>query len=368
MEEIRLRLTRIFALIRKEFTVMITDKGTRKVLILPIIIQSLLFGYGATFNLEHVPYVMLNLSNSAEADHIMRRIDSTPAFESVTVCHDLQCFNETVSEGRALLGIAAGTDFDRTKELFAVTDARNTTSANTALSYIQNIISAYNTEKASEMRTIQPYSVEFRYLYNEQNISRFSMMTGMILALSMIQVLMLASFSVSREREEGTFDMMLMTPLTPTEILIGKAIPPTLVATLQAGMLFLICVLWFEIPFRGSFISLLTLIAVFSMCNVGTGLAVSALVSTSQQSIVISFTMILPSILLSGMITPYQAMPKAAQIAALADPFYYGLSAMHRIYLEGQTITDVAHLLLPLIVLGAAAMTFAVYLFRGKLS
>lgn len=359
---------RLWALIRKEFVVMFMDKGTRKILILPILIQSLLFGYGATFNLESVPYIVLNHSTDRHANELLLQIYHTPSFELVKTCHDEPCFAESLDRGEALLGLFIDSNFDQTHEIFVATDARNTSSANMALSYVQSIVSTYNVKIRQDYGRAVPYAVEYRYLFNENNITRYGLMTGMILALSMIQVMMLASFSVSREREEGTFDMMLMTPLTPVEILIGKAIPPTVIACLQALALFLICLFWFEIPFSGNLGSLMLVIFLFSLCNVGIGLAISALSSTSQQSVVTSFSLVLPCIILSGMITPYSAMPALAQYIALLNPFYYGLEALHRIYLEGQSISQVVHLLLPLIGLGMITLTSAVLLFRGKLS
>lgn len=364
----QLILIRLWALIRKEFVVMIMDKGTRKILILPIVIQSLLFGYGATFNLENVPYIVLNHSHDRHANELLMEIYHTPSFELVKTCHDEPCFAQSLDRGEALLGLFISSDFEQTHQMFVATDARNTSSANMALSYIQSIVSQYNAKIRQDFGRSLPYTVEYRYLFNENNITRYGLMTGMILALSMIQVMMLASFSVSREREEGTFDMMLMTPLTPFEILIGKAIPPTLVACAQAMILFVICLAWFEIPFAGNLGSLILVVAIFSLCNVGIGLAISALSSTSQQSVVISFSLVLPCIILSGLITPYSAMPQVVQYIALLNPFFYGLEALHRIYLEGQSLSQVVHLLLPLIGLGALTLSTAVILFRGKLS
>lgn len=361
-------LIRLWALIRKEFVVMFMDKGTRKILILPIIIQSILFGYGATFNLENVPYIVLNHSNDRHANELLMQIYHTPSFELIKTCHDEPCFAQSLDRGEALLGLFINSDFATTHEVFVATDARNTSSANMALSYIQNIVSQYNATVRQNFGRTLPYTVEYRYLFNENNITRYGLMTGMILALTMIQVMMLASFSVSREREDGTFDMMLMTPLTPVEILIGKAIPPTIVACAQAVVLFVICLAWFEIPFAGNFFSLLLVIFLFSLCNVGIGLAISALASTSQQSVVSSFSLVLPCIILSGLITPYSAMPPAAQYIALLNPFFYGLEALHRIYLEGQNLAQVVHLLLPLIGLSVITLSTAVWLFRGKLS
>ena len=357
---------RLRALIYKEFIVMLMDSGTRKILVLPIILQSLLFGYGATFNLEHVPYILYQQNFDATANEIVQQIDNNDSFEMVRFCTDELCFRQGLDHGDALIGVYIDSNFTKSRSISIVADARNTASANSAAGYIQSIISKYN-ETSSTKVLSSTIDINTRYLFNVNNITRYGMMTGMILALSMIQVLLLSSLSVSREREEGTFDMMLMAPLTPVEILIGKSIPPTLIAISQGLGLYLICELWFKIHLQGSFIALLATISIFSLCTVGIGLVVSALASTSQQSVVSAFTIVLPTIIVSGMVTPRSAMPELMQYISLINPFYYGLEAVHRIYLEGQSFWEVAHLMLPLIGLGAITMSAAVYLFRGKL-
>lgn len=368
MSNAMLSYIRLLALIYKEFVVMLMDKGTRKILILPIIIQSILFGYGATFNLEQVPYIIFQDSQDQSAVSLIHKINNNATFDLTKVCYDEYCFNEALNHGDALLGIYIGNDFATNKTIFVATDARNTSSANTALGYVMAIVNEFNLEQKARLGMSGGVNIEYRYFYNENNYTRYSIMTGMILALSMIQVMMLSSLSVSREREEGTFDMMLMAPLTPIEILIGKAFPPTFIAVTQGLGLFLICLLWFDIPFHGNFGALVFVITVFSLCIVGIGLAISALTKTSQQSVVISFTIVLPTIILSGMITPISAMPELMQYVSTGNPFYYGLEALRRIYLEGQTLMQVFHLLLPLIGIGAFTLTLAVSLFRGKLS
>ena len=255
-------LTRLLALIYKEFVVILMDKGSRKILILPIIIQSILFGYGATFNLESVPYILYQDSFDPDATAIVQRINHNGTFNLTKYCTSEQCFKESLDAGEGLVGIYIAGDFTHTRTIYLASDARNTASANTAAGYVQSIVTAYNNEQKERYHTAtsggtysspSAVSVNFRYLYNTNNITRFGLMTGMILALSMIQVMMLASLSVSREREDGTFDMMLMSPLSPVEILVGKALPPTVIAVLQGLVLFLICLLWFDIPFNGNF-------------------------------------------------------------------------------------------------------------------
>lgn len=372
MGTLSLVLTRLWAMIQKELIVTVMDKGTRKILFLPLLLQSILFGYGATFNLEHVPYVLYQADYGIDATAIATRLNHNPTLDLVRFCTDEPCFKRSLDHGEALLGVYIGNDFETSRTLFVATDARNTSSANTALSYIQSIVSAYNQERQAHTTSINPIGsrliIEYRYLYNVNNLTRYSIMTGMILALSMIQVMMLSSLSVSREREDGTFDMMLMSPLTPVEILISKAVVPTTIAVCQGVALFFICLFWFEIPFAGNFLTLLLIIALFSLSTVGLGLAISALSATAQQAQVVSFILVLPFIILSGMITPISGMPPLAQFVALFDPLLYGYEAIKRVYLEGQSLLEIAHLLLPLVGLGTLALSVSIMLFRGKLS
>ena len=136
----------------------------------------------------------------------------------------------------------------KTAPVYVAADARNTTTANVAVGYAAAIIEEFNASR--QVRSV--LELKDRYRYNENGITRWNIMTGLILGLAMIQVMLLAGLAVSREREEGSFDMMLMTPLTPVEILIGKAVPPIVIGVLQSAMIFAVCRWWFDIPFAGS--------------------------------------------------------------------------------------------------------------------
>ena len=187
-------LTRLLALIYKEFVVILMDKGSRKILILPIIIQSILFGYGATFNLESVPYILYQDSFDPDATAIVQRINHNGTFNLTKYCTSEQCFKESLDAGEGLVGIYIAGDFTHTRTIYLASDARNTASANTAAGYVQSIVTAYNNEQKERYHTAtsggtysspSAVSVNFRYLYNTNNITRFGLMTGMILALSM---------------------------------------------------------------------------------------------------------------------------------------------------------------------------------------
>ncbi len=362
MNALRKSLLRIRALIKKEFLAMFRDKGTRMVLIVPVLVQAIIFGYGANFTPEQVRYAILDDARDATSAALVQQIAATPMFKTDLGCKDLACLRRAVSEGEAIIGIYFGSDFKDTHELLIIADSRNTTLANTVIGFVQAIAGEYNAQHFVNLISINP-----RYVFNENTITRYTIMTGMILGLSMIQVLMLSAFSVSREREEGSFDMMLMTPANPLEMLIGKAVPPVLIAIAQGLALFLICVFYFEIPFRGRFAHLFAIIAIFSACNVGIGLVISTVCKTSLQSVVSSFLFLLPCIMISGLITPADAMPRWFYYIAHLDPMYYANNCMWRIYLEGASLSELWHLIVPLLLIGAGTMALAASLFRNKL-
>ncbi len=354
---------RILALIKKEFLTILMDPSSRMILIAPVIVQCIIFGYGASYHLEHVPYVICNESNESLAYELENELLHTPKFELAASCLSQKCVRESIEQGQGLIGIYIGSDFKRTHQIFVVTDARNTASANTAESYVAAIIEKINDDVYGK----SAISINSRYLYNENNYTRFTILIGMTLALSVIQVLLLASLSVSREKEEGSYDMMIMTPSRIFEMLIGKAIAPVIIAMLQSLMLIAICNFYFEIPQRGNIFAITALIAIFSFAIVGIGLAISTLSKTTMQSLITAFSLCLIFIMSSGLITAVDGMPSWFKLVAYCNPLYYGINAMWELYLEGYGFSDISNNLIPLLGVGVITMGIASLLFKHKI-
>lgn len=355
MLELKLSLLRILALVKKEFIAMWMDPGTRKILFIPVIIQSFVFGYGATFNLEKIPFLVCDNAKTSQTIRLVNSMQASGYFELYGSFDNLTLLKESLDLGEGLIGVYFAPDFPARQEILVLEDGRNSTSAATALGYLQQMLNI--DEKIS-----------YRYYFNEHNITRYGILSGMILALSMIQVLMLSAMTVSREREEGTFDMLLMTPATSFEILIGKALAPLCVAIIQGLLLTIICHFYFNIYLVGNFFAILTIIFIFSLCEVGVGLAISAVCKSAQLSLVCSFLVMLPSIILSGLLTPFEAMPPwLVSVVKVCDPLYYGIDALQRVYLEGQSLIEVGYLLLPVMLLGIVTLAIAARLFRKAL-
>lgn len=367
-------LLRIRAVLMKEMVTLLKDPGVRRILIVPVVAQSVLFGYGATFNLERVPTVILDLSGSAASARVVRAVTENGIFTPAPVPQGLHPersladWTRAVDEGYALVGILIPETFDECEangtggEIFVAVDARNTTTANVATGYVNAVVANLNAEE----NRLGAVTMRERYRYNENNVTRFNIMPGLIVALSMLQVMLLAGLAISREREEGSFDMMLMTPAHPWEIFVGKAVPPILIALFQSFLIFAVCRWWFEIPFAGDYLVMGGVLALFSLSIVGIALALSAMSSTIQTSVILAFFMVLPALVLSGLMTPIGAMPEWMQTVTLFNPTRYGMAAVRMVYFEGADWRGVWPLMQPLIVTSLITMPAAMWLFRNK--
>lgn len=363
-------VAQVLSLIRKEMLALVKDPANRALLFVPAIMQALLFGYGATYDLTHAPYAVLDQSRGTASTELLSRLDGTGVFERVSTLTSSDQIAGMIDSGAALLVIAISSDFEarlsagREAPLQLILDGRNSSTAALASAYVGSIVTAYN----QSLGNTAPITIERRAWFNPNLESRWNMMPALIAALSMMQTLMLAALSVAREREQGTFDQLLVTPMTPLQILIGKALPSMLVGILQSTLIFLIILLWFQIPMRGS-VSLLYLgLAMFTLASVGIGLSISAVSLNMQQAMLYTFMLIMPLMLLSGLLTPVRNMPAILQIVTWVNPLRFGVDLVRRVYLEGATFNDVAFNFLPLLAVAALTLPLAAWLFRNRLA
>lgn len=362
-------VVQVLSLIRKEMLTLIKDPANRALLFAPAILQALLFGYGATYDLTHAPYAVLDQSRGAASTELLARLDGTGVFERVATLTSSNQIAKMIDSGEALLVIALPSDFEtrlatsREAPLQLILDGRNSSTAGLASAYVGSIVAAYN----QSLGNISPVAIERRAWFNPNLESRWNIMPALIAALSMLQTLMLAALSVAREREQGTFDQLLVTPMTPSQILIGKALPSMLVGIFQSTLIFLIILYWFHIPMNGSVWLLYLGLAMFTLASVGIGLSVSAVSLTMQQAMLYTFMLIMPLMLLSGLLTPVRNMPAILQLVTYINPLRFGVDLVRRVYLEGATLADVAFNFVPLLAVTAITLPLAAWLFRNRL-
>ena len=207
-----------------------------------------------------------------------------------------------------------------------------------------------------------------RAWFNENLESRWNIIPALIGSLAFLQTMLLTALSVAREREQGTFDLLMVTPMSPIEIMLGKAVAPMVIGLLQSTIVLLIGIYWFDIPFLGSLWTLYVGLLFFILSTVGIGLSISALSVNMQQAMLYTFVLLMPMILLSGLTTPIENMPRVLQIATYANPLRFAIDYVRRVYLEGASFLAVSHDLLPLAMIAVVTLPLAAWLFRNRLA
>ncbi|KQW91777.1 antibiotic ABC transporter permease [Massilia sp. Root418] len=368
-------LRRIANLCRKEFLAVVKDPKTRAILFVPALVQSMLFGYAATFDLTDAPYVLLDQSRSAASAELVARLEGSGVLRRVATLHSQEAMARTIETQQAMLAVHIGPRFEQ--QLYAgerapvqlILDGRNSNTAGSAAGFVGQVAAAYNQDWARRHGGSGPaLTVEARAWYSPNLETRWYMLPGMVAALSMLQTLLLSALSVAREREQGSFDQLLVTPMSPLEILAGKALAPVLIGLAQSTIILLVTALWFKVPLAGSLLTLYAGLALFTLACVGIGLSISAVSLNMQQAMLYTFVLIMPMMLLSGLTTPVRNMPPLLQTLTLANPLRFAIDLVQRVYLEGVGLRVVALDLLPMLLIAALTLPLAAWLFRNRLA
>jgi len=367
-------LLRILALTRKELLAVLKDRRSRLSLLIPPVVQALVFGYAATYDLNHVTYAALDQDHSAASRQLLAGLDGSGVFKRVA---DLQRASDVaayIDARRALLVVQINQNFERqllsgrSADLQLIADGRNSNTAGTAMGYVSSIVEQFNADWGGDHGwAAAPVRIVSRAWYNPNLETRWFMIPGMIGTLTLIQTMMLTAMSVAREREQGTFDQLLVTPFRPYEIMAGKALPSMLVGTIQAAGVLLVAQLWFRIPFAGSYLTLYTGLLAFLLAAVGIGLLLSAVAATMQQAMLYSMLLIMPFSLLSGLTTPISSMPSWLQYLTAINPLRYAIDITRRVYLEGVGLDLLLPDLWPLCLLAALTLSGASWMFSHRM-
>ena len=367
-------ILRILALTRKELLAVLKDPRSRMSLLVPPLVQALVFGYAATYDLNHVPYAVLDQDRSAASHQLLAGLDGSGIFERVADLHRVSDLATYIDDRRALLVVQIEPDFERrllsgaSADVQVIADGRNSNTAGTALGYINSIVEQFNADwRSAHGLAATPLSITSRAWYNPNLETRWNMISGMIGTLTLIQTMMLAAMSVAREREQGTFDQLLVTPFRPYEIMAGKALPSMVVGTIQATGVLLVAQLWFHIPFAGSYLTLYTGLLLFLLAAIGIGLLVSSVAATMQQALLYSLLLIIPFSLLSGLTTPLRNMPLALQYFTTINPLRYAIDITRRVYLEGVGLDLLWSDLWPLALIAALTLAAAAWMFSHRM-
>jgi ABC-2 type transport system permease protein len=367
-------LGNILALALKELLALLRDKRSRFVLIGPPIAQLLVFGFAASFDLNNASLAIYDEDGGAPARELIALFEGSRNFHVVQrIDHDGQ-IAPLIDNRQVLLVLHIGPRFTSDQlsggsgRVQVILDGRNSNTASLALNYVRSIVTDYNERVAAEQgRPAAPVRLEVRPWYNANLESRWFIVPGIVGLLTLVVTLIVTALSVAREREAGTFDQLLVTPLRPVEILIGKSIPGIVIGMLQGSLIILVAVYGFGIPFRGSIGALYVGMGLFLLSAVGVGLMISSLSITQQQGLLGAFLFMVPAVILSGFATPIANMPPAVQLLTYVNPLRYFLIVLRGVFLEGDSYALLVDQYWPMAMIGVTALAVAGWLFRHRM-
>ena len=341
---------RLKQMLIKELVQLLRDKRTRMMLIVPPILQMLVFGYAATYEVRHVPIAFADLDRSQESRELVSRFVASPYFDVKRQLEDARPLAALVERGDIAIGVEIPPGFaqklrkGQSAPLQALLDATNSNTALVASSYLSQIVSGYALGVQGErMARIAPQFVdampsirlESRPWYNPGFSSRWFFVPGVIGSLTLVLVITLTAFAVVREREIGTLEQLMVTPIRPAEFILGKTLPFFLIGLFDVTLIALVGSFWFHVPFRGNLGVLILGAFLFILCMLGVGLLISTVSATQQQALVTAFFFTMPAIAFSGFGFPISSMPQWLQWFTYIFPLRYFLVVLRGCFLKG---------------------------------
>jgi ABC-2 type transport system permease protein len=369
-------------------------------LVVPPIIQLVLFAYAVTLEVSNVSVVVLNQDSGRHGTEVAARVEASPYFLASVERGGFQNIRVSLENQKILMGVVIPRDFSSRLEKGAaapiqvVSDGRRSNSAQIVTAYLTEIVTQYSLELAGRLEAgrlsargqslsgqnssslvpgvpppppTPPVSFSARHWFNPNLVYVWTIIPSLMAIITLLMTLNLSAMSLAREKELGTFEQLLVTPLTPAEIIVGKLIPAMVVAAFESLLIYSLGRFFYGVPMRGSFPLLLGSIVLFSFSIIGFGLFISSIVKTQQQAIVGSFMFMVPCVALSGFAAPVENMPAWLQQAVVLNPLKHALVIMKGVFLKDMPAGEVWLNGWPLLVIGIAALLFSGRMFRKNL-
>ena len=373
-------LDRLYVMFMKEFLELKRDRWAIFRLVVPLILQVVIYGYAATFTISHVATTVLDLDHSAASRALLSRFYATGRFDIVDMAASQAQVTHDIDTGTATVAIIIHAGFARrlfngqSAPLQVVVDGTNSNTALIALGYVSQIVSRF---QAGVMASAWPrpatppggvsISLEQRPWFNEGLNDVWFFIPGVIGTLTLMQVVSLTAFAVVRERELGTLEQIMVSPIRPFEFILGKTVPFFFIGLGDVALVTIFGTVWFDIPFVGDPLILLLGATLFLFAGVGLGLLLSTFSRTQQQAFALNFFFINPLFTLSGFAFPIAAMPRALQWFTMVNPLRYFLVVVRAVFLKGVGVGVLWPDLAALAALAAGMLTISVLRFRKSL-
>lgn len=369
-------LSRLHTLIIKELFTILRDKQSRMIVIMPVLVQVLLFPFAATLEITNSPIGVYSEDNGEHSVELTQRLAMASSFSEVVLLHDDRELKKALDNQDILLAVRFGPEFSRNldsgkpSKLQLLVDGRKSNGGQIASTYVQNIVNNYQQELLAAAGTQQPVSsgLVVRNWYNPNLDYKWFIVPSLIALITTIGVLIMTALSVAREREHGTLEQLLVSPLETWQIFVGKAVPAQIIATLQGSIVLIAAIFFYQIPFSGSLLVFYTMILLYGFSLIGIGLLISSLCSTQQQAFIGVFLFMMPSIMLSGYVSPVENMPQWLQYVTMANPIRHFTEITKQIYLKDADFIALWQSILPLLVIIACSISVAYAFFRRKIT
>lgn len=372
---------RIFRIVVKELLEIKRDRWALFRLLFPPLIQMLIFGYAATFEVYHVTTVILDRDHSQESRELLSHFSASTRFSIVQIAKNEQEIRKAIDSGAATVGITIHPRFaadllkGQPAPLQVVVDGTNSNTALIALGYVGDIVARFSSQSQITLARRIPegaprfvtVALEPRPWFNPNLDGRWFFVPGVVGTLSLILTVSLTASAIVREREIGTLEQIMVSPIRPYEFILGKTIPFFLIGFFETVLVAVFGVLWFKIPFVGSPLVLLLGTSLFLLSTLGLGLLISTLVKTQQQAFGLNFFVNNPLFTLSGFSFPIASMPKPMQWFTYLDPLRYYLVVIRATFLKGVGLSVLWPELLAMAALGVGLLSISILRFRKAL-
>ncbi|KJS86416.1 MAG: transporter [Peptococcaceae bacterium BICA1-8] len=367
---------RIIAVLHKEFLQMRRDKMTLGLVFMIPLVQLLLFGFAIQTEVKHISTVVFDQSLTSESRSLLESFSASGYFDITYVVDEYSDVNKMIDSGQAKVGIVFPPDFATSVNrgvpapVQVLVDASDNMVANQAIAIANSI----GLIKSQEMLTKKvklsgpPYDIRVRPLYNPDGITAYYMVPAILGVVVTMTMVLLTAMGIVRERERGTLEQLMVTPIKPLELMIGKILPYIVLGYLQITVALIIGVTVFSVPIRGSLLELYILTLFFITASLGLGILISNVAKTQMQAMQMGFFVMLPSIMLSGFMFPRDAMPRFIYYLSNVIPLTYYLDIIRGIVLKGIGFPYLVGQVVSLLVFSVVLLIASTLKFKKKIA
>ncbi|MFH1494504.1 MAG: ABC transporter permease [Pseudomonadota bacterium] len=340
---------RIYRMLVKEFIQVLRDPRMKALIFVMPVVQLIMFGYAVTTDVDHIRTAVCDLDKSPQSRALIERFTASGYFTVVDSTNNPQRLGELLDRGKATIGIQINRGFaddlrsGRQAAIQTIVDGTDSNTGTVAMDYAQRITQEFSRARSApiELTTLaqppqaNPIELRSRAWFNPDLKSRYYNVPGVIAVVVLLISLLLTAMAIVREREIGTMEQLMVTPIQPFELILGKTLPFVLISFIDVLVVTFIGINWFNVPIQGSLLLLLFGAGLYLMSTIGIGLFISTISQTQQQALMSSFFFYLPAVLLSGFMFPISNMPEPAQWLTYLNPLRYFLVIIRDIFLKG---------------------------------